>query len=40
MKHPSPIEWLQQLPRLGGAPGLDRMRQLMQALGNPQKELR
>lgn len=40
MKHPSPIEWLQQLPRLGGAPGLDRMRQLMQALGNPQKELK
>ena len=31
------LEWLQSLPRLAGAPGLDRMKALLAALGDPQK---
>lgn len=31
------LEWLQSLPRLSGEPGLDRMKALLAALGNPQK---
>lgn len=32
------VEWLQSLPRLSGAPGLGRMKALLAALGNPQKQ--
>lgn len=32
-------EWLQQLPRLQGAPGLERMKLLVNALGNPQDQM-
>lgn len=31
------LEWLQSLPRLSGEPGLDRMKALLAALGDPQK---
>lgn len=31
------VEWLQSLPRLSGEPGLDRMKALLAALGDPQK---
>ena len=34
------LEWLQALPRLAGEPGLDRMRALLAALGEPQKNCR
>lgn len=34
------LEWLQALPRLAGEPGLDRMRALLAALGDPQKDCR
>lgn len=32
------VEWLQALPRLNGAPGLERMRALLAVLGQPQKQ--
>lgn len=31
------LDWLQSLPRLSGEPGLDRMKALLAALGDPQK---
>ena len=31
------VQWLQSLPRLAGAPGLERMGALLAALGSPQK---
>ena len=31
------LEWLRSLPRLSGEPGLDRMKALLAALGDPQK---
>lgn len=34
---PTAIDWLQSLPRLSGEPGLDRMKALLAALGDPQK---
>ena len=34
---PTALDWLQSLPRLSGEPGLDRMKALLAALGNPQK---
>ena len=33
------IEGIHALPRLGGAPGLDRMRALLAELGNPEQRL-
>lgn len=34
---PTALDWLQSLPRLSGEPGLDRMKALLAALGDPQK---
>lgn len=34
---PTALDWLQSLPRLSGEPGLDRMKALLSALGDPQK---
>ena len=34
---PTALDWLQSLPRLSGKPGLDRMKALLAALGDPQK---
>lgn len=34
---PTALDWLQSLPRLSGEPGLDRMKALLTALGDPQK---
>ena len=34
---PAALDWMQSLPRLSGEPGLDRMKALLAALGNPQK---
>lgn len=34
---PTALDWLQSLPRLSGEPGLDRMKALLAALGDPQE---
>ena len=34
---PTALDWLQSLPHLSGEPGLDRMKALLAALGDPQK---
>ena len=34
---PTALDWLQSLPRLSGEPGLDRMKALLAALGDPRK---
>lgn len=39
MTQPLNTEWLQQLPRLQGKPGLERINRLLDLLGNPQNQM-